>query len=131
MQLAIRDHKIIQMKAEIENRKKILCAKRHQLKNNAKENNLLKFVLNDYEKYNTRIISQKEKQIMFLQRLNDYIDNINRDLKLTDNKLKESKHEQREILKEITYLKNEIDDLVESTDENTTEDINSNNNIDE
>lgn len=68
---------------------------------------------------------------MFLQRLNDYIDNINRDLKLTDNKLKESKHEQREILKEITYLKNEIDDLVESTDENTTEDINSNNNIDE
>ena len=131
MQLAIRDHKIIQMKAEIENRKKILCIKRHQLKNNAKENNLLKFVLTDYEKYNTHIISQKEKQIMFLERLNDYIDNINRDLKLTDNKLKESKHEQREILKEITYLKNEIDDLVESTDENTTEDINSNNNIDE
>ncbi len=131
MQLAIRDHKILQMKAEIENRKKILCVKRHQLKNNAKENDLLKFVLTDYEKYNTHIISQKEKQIMFLERLNDYIDNINIDLKLTDNKLKESKHEQREILKEITYLKNEIDNLVETSKENTNEDINSNDNIDE
>ena len=138
MQLAIRDHKILQMKAEIENRKKILCAKRHQLKNNAKENALLKFVLTDYEKYNTHIISQKEKQIMFLERLNDYIDNINIDLKLTDNKLKESKQEQREILKEITYLKNEIDNLVETThvnnsdnSENNYNHINSNDNIDE
>jgi hypothetical protein len=138
MQLAIRDHKIIQMKAEIENRKKILCVKRHQLKNNAKENNLLTFVLNDYEKYNTHIISQKEKQIMFLERLNDYIDNINIDLKLTDNKLKESKQEQREILKEITYLKDEIDNLVETTHDNNSDnsennynDINSNDNIDE
>ena len=140
MQLAIRDHKILQMKAELENRKKILCVKRHQLKNNAKENDLLKFVLTDYEKYNTHIISQKEKQIMFLERLNDYIDNINRDLKLTDNKLKESKQEQREILKEITYLKNEIDNLVETThdnndnndnSENNYNHINSNDNIDE
>tara|TARA_B110000003_G_scaffold118812_1_gene121276 strand:- start:16 stop:432 length:417 start_codon:yes stop_codon:yes gene_type:complete len=138
MQLAIRDHKILQMKAELENRKKILCVKRHQLKNNAKENDLLKFVLTDYEKYNTHIISQKEKQIMFLERLNDYIDNINIDLKLTDNKLKESKQEQREILKEITYLKDEIDNLVEPTRDNNSDNsennynhINSNDNIDE
>ena len=144
MQLAIRDHKILQMKAELENRKKILCVKRHQLKNNAKENDLLKFVLTDYEKYNTHIISQKEKQIMFLERLNDYIDNINIDLKLTDNKLKESKQEQREILKEITYLKDEIDNLVETTHDNNNNNndnndnsennynhINSNDNIDE
>lgn len=141
MQLAIRDHKILQMKAELENRKKILCVKRHQLKNNAKENDLLKFVLTDYEKYNTHIISQKEKQIMFLERLNDYIDNINIDLKLTDHKLKESKQEQREILKEITYLKDEIDNLVETTHDNNSDNsennynnynhINSNDNIDE
>ncbi len=135
MQLAIRDHKILQMKAELENRKKILCVKRQQLKNNVKENDLLKFVLTDYEKYNTHIISQKKKQIMFLERLNDYIDNINIDLKLTDNKLKESKQEQREILREINYLKNEIDNLVETTNNNNSEnnysDINSNHNIDE
>jgi hypothetical protein len=59
--------------------------------------------------------------------LNGYIDNINSDLTLTNNKLKDSKQDQREIIKEISYLKNELDDLVKSNDD----DINSNNNIDE
>lgn len=116
MNLAIRDHKIYQMKAELENRKKMLCAKRKQLADNERENTFLKGVADDYDTYNKHIISQKEQQILFLNMLNQYIDNITNDLQLTDTKLKESKHEQREITKEITYLKNELDDLVEKTD---------------
>ena len=127
MDLATRDHKIIQLKAELENRKKLLCMKRRQLKTNVRENHFLKDVVDDYYTYNKHIISQKEKQVVFLQMLNQYIDNINQDLSLTNNQLQNSKHEQREILKEITYLKNEIDDLVKTTDE----DINSNSIIDE
>jgi len=127
MDLATRDHKIIQLKAELENRKKLLCMKRRQLKSNVRENHFLKDVVDDYDTYNKHIISQKEKQVVFLQMLNQYIDNINQDLSLTNNQLQNSKNEQREILKEITYLKNEIDDLVKTTDE----DINSNSIIDE
>ena len=126
MNLAVRDHKIIQLKAELENRKKILCMKRHQLKSNMRENSYLKEVARDYDKYNNHIISQKEKQIVILQMLNGYIDNINNDLTLTNNKLNDSKQDQREITREISYLKKELDDLVKSND-----DINSNNNIDE
>ena len=126
MDLAIRDHKIIQLKAELENRKKLLCMKRHQLKSNVRDNELLGNVADDYEKYNTHIISQKEKQISFLKGLNQYIDNINNDLTLTNNKLEDSKQDQREIMKEITYLKNELDDLLLNDD-----DINSNSNINE
>lgn len=69
----------------------------------------VKGVVEDYNKY---LISQKEKQLMFLNMLNQYIDNITNDLHITDTKLKESRHEQREITKEMTYLKNELDDLV-------------------
>ncbi len=116
MNLAIRDHKIYQMKAELENRKKMLCAKRKQLADSERENTFLKGVADDYDTYNKHIISQKEQQILFLKMLNQYIDNITNDLQLTDTKLKESKHEQREITKEMTYLKNELDDLVEKTD---------------
>ena len=116
MNLAIRDHKIYQMKAELENRKKMLCVKRKQLAENERENAFLKEVVDDYNTYNKYIISQKEKQIVFLNMLNQYIDNITTDLQLTDTKLKESKHEQREITKEITYLKNELDDLVGKND---------------
>jgi len=127
MDLALRDQHIFQLKAELENRKRILCVKRQQLKSNMRENDLLREVAKDYDNYNKDIIDQKEKQIVFLKRLNDYIENISVDLKLTDNKLKESKHEQREIMKEISFLKSEIDDLVE----NNEEDINSSDNIDE
>ena len=116
MNLAIRDHKIYQMKAELENRKKMLCIKRKQLASNKRENTFLKGIADDYDKYNKHIISQKQQQIAFLNTLNQYIDNITNDLQLTDTKLKESKQEQREITKEMTYLKNELDDLVEKTD---------------
>lgn len=116
MNLAVRDHKIFQLKAELENRKKILCAKRNELKTNVSENRFLKGIMDDYEKYNNHIISQKNKQIAIFQSLNQYIDNITNDLHLTDNKLRESKYEQREILKEISSIKNELDNLVKNTE---------------
>jgi len=114
MDLATRDHKIFQMKAEIENRKKMLCAKRRELIKNTKENTFLKDVADDYNKYNNHIISQREKQIAFFQLLNQYIDDITGEMHITDGKLRESRIEQREIMKEIETLKNEVDDLVES-----------------
>jgi hypothetical protein len=115
MELAIRDRKIFQMKAELNNRKRLLCAKRKQLMMNTKENILLEDVLEDYEKYNKHFINENEKKIIFLQMLHGYIEKITKELKLTDNKLKESKNDQRDIMKEMTFLKNEIDDLVKDT----------------
>jgi septal ring factor EnvC (AmiA/AmiB activator) len=116
MELAIRDHKIFQIKAEIENRKKLLCAKRQMLRKTVKENEFLNDILNDYEQYNKHIISQKEKQIVFLERLNQYIINITTDLQMTDNRLRDSNREQREITKEISMIKRELDDLVKNNE---------------
>ena len=45
--------------------------------------------------------------------LHEYIEKISRDIHVTSNLLKESKMEQREILKEINTLRHEIDDLIE------------------
>jgi|TARA_B110000967_G_C18894723_1_gene569762 hypothetical protein len=112
MDLAMRDHKIFQMKAELENRKKTLCAKRRELATNTRENVFLIEVANDYDRYNKHIISQREKQMSFFRTLNQYIDNITGELQLTDGKLKESKLEQREIMKEMEHLKNDLDNLV-------------------
>jgi DNA repair exonuclease SbcCD ATPase subunit len=125
MYLAKRDQKIYQLKEELENRKKMLCLKRNQLKNNLKENIFLREVVEDYDSYNKSIVNEKEKQIAFLKMLHSYIDNISDELNLTDQKLKHSKQEQREILKEISFLKDEIDDLVE----NNQPDINYSDNI--
>ena len=113
MDLAIRDHMIFQMKAELENRKKMLCMKIRELKETVRENGLLNQVLADYNKYNQHIVKQKQEQIEFLYMLHEYIDKISRDIHTTSNLLKESKMEQREILKEINTLRHEIDDLIE------------------
>ena len=99
--------------------------KRKQLVQNKRENKLLEHVLGDYETYNKRFIKDHDRKIVFLQQLHSYVERITHDLKLTDTKLQESKNEQRDIMKEITLLKNEIDNLVEDN-----EDINSNSNID-
>lgn len=117
MELAIRDHKIFQIKAELENRKKMLCAKRRMLRTTVNENEFLRGVMGDYEQYNRNIISQKEKQMKFLQGINEYINNITIDLRLTDNKLRESNQEQREIINEISIIKRELDDLVKTNED--------------
>lgn len=112
MNIALRDHKIYQMKLELENRKRILCNKKRLLERNSRENNYLKEVLDDYNKYNTHIVEQKEKQIIHLHMLNQYINSIAKDLKLTDTQLKYSQQEQREIMREIRNVKREMDDIV-------------------
>lgn len=114
MNIALRDHKIYQMKTELENRKKLLCAKKKMLEKNSRENDFLKDVLDDYNKYNSYIIKQKEQQIMHLHMLNQYIENITEDLQLTDSQLENSKQEQREIMREISKLKTEMDELINS-----------------
>jgi len=116
MELALRDQQIHQLKAELEHRKKILCNKRVLLKKTVKDNIFLKDVANDYEKYNNYVINEKEKQIEYFKILNNYIQGITLDLNFTDNKLKESKEDQDNILKEISYLKDEIENLVDSSE---------------
>lgn len=114
MELAIRDHIIFQMKEELKNRKKMLCMKRAQLKQTVHDNEMLKHVLEDYEKYNAHMINQKRQQMANLEQLNSYITNITNELILSDNLLQESNIERREILREITKLKEEIDELAEN-----------------
>ena len=114
MEIALRDMKIYQMKAELENRKRMLCKKRSELIHNKKNNALLEDVLQDYSIYNNHIMNEKKKKIMFLEKLHSYIGEVTNYLELTDEKLKQSNDEQKDILKEITTLKNEMDNLIES-----------------
>jgi len=114
MELAIRDHIIFQMKEELKNRKKMLCMKRTQLKQTIHDNEMLKHVLEDYEKYNAHMINQKRQQMANLEQLNSYITNITNELTLSDNLLQESNIERREILREINKLKEEIDELAQN-----------------
>ena len=111
MFLAIRDKQICQFKEEIENRKKILCMKRKNLEKNVNENKFLNMILEDYKKYNRKMLNEKIKKMEFLEKINKYIEELKGDLKTTQKMMELSNYEQKEIVKEIKSLKNEIEDL--------------------
>ena len=112
MNLAERDQKIFQMKAELENRKKMLGGKRKELKKISMENELLNQVLADYNKENNNIVKQKHEQIEFLKLLHEYIGNeSHHKIDSRPSLVKESKTDQRAIIKEINHLKRELVEL--------------------
>ena len=112
MNLAERDQKIFQMKAELKNRKKMLGGKIKELKQSLRENELLNQVLADYNNHNHDIIAQKHKQIEYLNSLHEYIGNVShQNIDTSPRLLKESKTDQREIIKEINHLKHELTEL--------------------
>lgn len=111
MDLAERDRKIFQMKAELENRKKILDNKRKELKQTSRENELLIQVLADYNNHNHDIVNQKREKIDLLKSLHEYIGNVSHNKNAV--LLKESKMDQREILKEINHLKHTLDEITD------------------
>jgi hypothetical protein len=121
MFLAIRDKQICQFKAEIENRKRMLCKKRKNLERNVKENMYLKMVLSDYNNYNNKMLEEKRKKIKFLQNINSYINNLNSDLNTTQKMIDLSNKEQNEILREIQNLRNEIEEIIEPLGDDITD----------
>jgi hypothetical protein len=112
MDIYIRDNKIYNLKREMENRKRMLCAKRKELKKTQDDNKFLKIVIDDYDKYNTFIKAQKQQQIVVLERINEYISKITKEMKLADDKLTQAKKDQNEILGEINKITKELDDII-------------------
>ena len=94
----------------------MLSSKRKELKQNVRENGLLNEVLADYNKHNHDIVNQKQEQIDLLKTLHEYIGSVsnhNNNIHRASTLMKESKTDQREILKEINHLKQEIEGLTE------------------
>ena len=116
MELALRDQQIYRMQCELKNRKKMLCTKGKQLHKYVNENNYLKDIVDDYNKYNTYIMEEKKKKMNALHDINDYITKINAGLHMTDNALDQSKKEQRRLLHEIDNIKNDLDEIINSND---------------
>ena len=73
---------------------------------------LLEDVVEDYKSYYDIIKKQKQQQYNTLVKISDYINSVSQDLNKTDNILKKTNEDQREILAEMNKIKREIDELV-------------------
>ena len=111
--LAQRDKYLMIIKQEIQNKKQFILNKRKELIQKNKSNAYLENVKNDYEKYYNELVTQKQQQYEAMMLLKEYNDDVIQNTKLIDNELSVAKHTQKDLLKEISTIKTELDQLIE------------------
>lgn len=116
--LANRDLYLIQIQAQIAAKRKYLIEKQHKLREEAKQNEFLEIVKNDYKKYYDYIIAQKKREMQTLGVLKQYLNDVSISNNLSEKEIQNARKEQKSILAEIDGIKKQIDDMIEITDVN-------------
>lgn len=109
--LAERDLRLLQIDKEIKNKKNLLIKKKKDFEKTHKLNHHLSSVKNDYSKYYDGILNEKNQQYEALTSLKEYIDKLLDSKDLVDEQLRIAKHDQKDIIKEMKKVKDEIDEL--------------------
>tara|TARA_B100001093_G_scaffold483351_1_gene515778 strand:- start:4852 stop:5193 length:342 start_codon:yes stop_codon:yes gene_type:complete len=112
MQVANDDIFVKNIEKEIKCREKKLENMYINLKNKALENIFLESVLNEYYEYYKNLVNEKNKECHAFEEIYDYLDKINYESELTEEQIKELRYEQREILKKINNIKNDIQNIL-------------------
>ena len=112
LSLGERDNYSSQIEQQIQAKREMLLDKQKTLKRRIQENQYLEGVYNDYDKYYNYIRKQKEGQIKQMELLNQYLDDIIVNGKLTDEDIAQNKKEQDEILNSIAGIKTELDKII-------------------
>lgn len=114
MNVGDRDNYLNQIEQQIQMKRRLLLEKRKYLEENAKENNFLENVRNDYKKYHDFILKQKQDQVKSMQFLNQYIDDLMVSGKLTEQDIVNSRKEKQEIRSEVDKIKKDLDGLIKN-----------------
>ena len=114
-ELADKDEQLIHLENLIESKRKMLLEKQKKLRFVYKQNQFLGVVREDYDKYYSYIVKQKQDQMKALQLLNTYVDDLTRSGNLTKHNVADAKHEQRKIVSEMKSIQMNLDEIVSNT----------------
>lgn len=106
----IRDNYIKQIEDKIRSKKQFLFHKYKDFCNtkNTNSNKMMDDIKDFYKDYHSKIIQEKNDQTQAFKLLNQYLENIIKDGKLSDEEVENAKNEQKHIIDEIVSIKNEI-----------------------
>jgi len=113
LDLVERDRKFLQLQNAIEAKQALLLNNHRKLKEISKQNGFLENVKNDYSKYNDYIVQQKKDQTQALQLLDVYLKDLVISGKLSKQNIKDSKEEQKKILREIDSIKQSLEEIID------------------
>jgi hypothetical protein len=111
--LAERDLHLLQIETEIKNKKRLLIKKKKDLDKKSKVNHYLSDVKKNYSKYYNHIVKEKQQQYNALLLLEEYMEDLMKTEKLVDDQLRVAKHDQKDIIREIDKVKDELNELIE------------------
>jgi len=111
------DNRLLQIEEVIEAKRNMLIQKQKKLKKMEKQNAFLQDVKKDYNKYYEYIIQQKKDQMKALELLNQYVDDLTRSGNLNGNNLKDAKHEQKRIMREMNNIRRGLDKIIADTND--------------
>lgn len=112
MIVAIRDKRIASIQNQIENRRKLLIDNKKKLRVITDENEFLKEIVDDYDKYFNYIKEKKEQQIKAFDLIYKYLERLIKSNKYTEEEMTNAMREQKEILDKINLIKTELDDII-------------------
>jgi site-specific recombinase XerD len=112
MQTACNDIMQKKIEMEIESREKDLRETYKDLQKTVLENEFFQSVLDDYEKYYSYIIGEKQKQYDAFQAISEHLDKLNLESSLTQEQTNQLKYDQKEILNRLGFIRRELDEIV-------------------
>ena len=133
MDLATNDKHFIQLQQLIDFKRKMLLDKQIKYKKISKQNRFLEEIKNDYSNYSNYIMKQKQQQIQALEILHNYVRDLSVSGKLSKQNVKDARHEQKKIIKELKSIKHNLGEVIQDDNNNISNnniDNNINNNID-
>jgi hypothetical protein len=98
---------------QIEQKKQILFSKRQFLVQTVKENEYLKMVRTDYQKYHTAMLKSKQMQIDSMNMIKKHLDALIVEGGLTDEDMIKARDDQTNILSELEKIRGELNGLIE------------------
>ena len=113
LSLADRDKYLQQIEKQIAAKRKLLLNKRDYLERTLKENAFLDGVKKDYQKYRNYIVKEKQDQLRAMNILKQYTEDLIVSTKMTEANIKETKRDQKEILREMERIKMELDEIID------------------
>jgi hypothetical protein len=108
------DQNFFHLEEVIKLKREFLLNKQKKIKQIKKNNHFLEEIQNDYSKYSDYIMNQKQQQIKALDLLKKYIDDLTTSGDLSNENIKDAKHEQTKIISEINKIKKNLNEIIES-----------------
>jgi hypothetical protein len=112
LNLAERDLCLYKIAEQIKYNRNLLMRKKRELEKKYKSNHYLEIVKKDYEHYYNYILNEKQQQYKAMKMIQSYLNNLVQTNQIANEELKNTKEEQKRILREVDKIKEELDDII-------------------